>query len=330
MNKYLRIAISAALLGFFAWKTNWTEVGAKFAHLHFEMWFAAVGFLILAQIASARRWQLFAQELRFDRTIQQYCSYYFVGTYFNLMLPTSVGGDVVRVLHLDGKSGRKWAAFASVFLERLNGLLVLIALACVGILMAPADLPWWIPASVWGIAGCAALGMASIPLVKNWRLLPEARRQQLQLAWDLLRAPKLLTETTIMSVLVQLAGVAILCCISVGLGLNVPFAYYCVLGPMVSLLTLLPVSVNGMGFREGGTVLFLAPLGVDDATALTLAFLWFAVNVAVQLTRRRLVSTSSGPTRRGASEVVTEGTNDHGLNDRNPDQGREGQPAQAA
>ena len=170
------------------------------------------------------------------------------------------------------------------------------------------------------------LGMASIPLVKNWRVLPEARRQQLQLAWDLLRAPKMLAETTLMSALVQLAGVAILCCLSAGLGLEVPFAYYCVLGPMVSLLTLLPVSFNGMGFREGGTVVFLAPLGVDQSTALTLAFLWFAVNVAVSLLGGLVYLVGAG-----AVSPTMEGTaNDHGLVDRNPDQGREGQPAEAA
>lgn len=325
MNKYLRIAVSVLLLGFFAWKTNWSEVGAKFANLHFEMWFAAVGFLVLAQIASARRWQRFAEELRFERTFQQYCSYYFIGTYFNLVLPTSVGGDVVRVWHLDANSGRKWAALASVFLERVNGLLVLIALACVGILMAPADLPWWIPASVWGIAGCATLGVVTIPLTRNMRILSDQRREQVLLAWDLLRAPKLLTETTIMSALVQVGGVVILWCLGRSLELDVPITYYAVLGPMVSLLTLLPVSVNGMGFREGGTVLFLAPLGVDQATALTLAFLWFSINVTVSLLGGLvyLVGIDAVPS-------VTEGTNDHGLVDRNPDQGREGQPAQAA
>jgi glycosyltransferase 2 family protein len=75
----------------------------------------------------------------------------------------------------------------------------------------------------------------------------------------------------------------IMWCLGIGLELNVPIAYYCVLVPMVSLLMLLPVSVNGMGVREGGTVLFLMPLGVDESAALTLAFLWFTTSVAVSL-----------------------------------------------
>jgi hypothetical protein len=52
---------------------------------------------------------------------------------------------------------------------------------------------------------------------------------------------------------------------------------------MVTLLTMLPLSMNGMGVREGGTVLFLAPLGISETTAVTLAFMWFLVFTAVSL-----------------------------------------------
>jgi uncharacterized membrane protein YbhN (UPF0104 family) len=53
--------------------------------------------------------------------------------------------------------------------------------------------------------------------------------------------------------------------------------------PMVTLLTLLPISLNGMGVREAGTILFLAPLGVARSTALSLAVLWFAVFTTASL-----------------------------------------------
>jgi len=68
-----------------------------------------------------------------------------------------------------------------------------------------------------------------------------------------------------------------------GLGLEVPFAYYCVLISVVSVLTLLPISVNGMGLREVGTVVLLAPLNVGDAEAVTLSLLIFAVQAAASL-----------------------------------------------
>ena len=63
----------------------------------------------------------------------------------------------------------------------------------------------------------------------------------------------------------------------------VPGAYYWVVVPTVTLLTLLPVSLNGMGVREWGMTLFLVPLGVPAGTAVSLAFLWFAVFAACSL-----------------------------------------------
>jgi uncharacterized membrane protein YbhN (UPF0104 family) len=283
VTKYVRIAVSAMLLTVIAWRTNWGEVADKFAHLRFELWFAAAGLYLLAQIASARRWQLFARELGFEHTLPQYCAYSFIGMFFSLVLPTLVGGDVMRVWYLNGQSERKWAAVASVILERVNGLLILIATACVGVLISPVDLPSWILGSVWGIAICACLGLASAPVLQRWQKLSLERRRQLQMCRDLLGSPKVLVESSIMSILVQLAAVLILWCLGIGLCLDVPVAYYCVLVPMVSVLTLLPISVNGMGVREWGTALFLMPLGVDEAAALTLAFLWFTTGVVVSL-----------------------------------------------
>ena len=283
MSKYLRIVVSVALLTLIAWRTNWSEVGGKFANLPLTMWFAAVGLYILAQIASARRWQLFARPLHFEHSLSQYCAYYFIGMYFNLLLPTSVGGDVMRVWYLSGDTSRRRAAFASVFLERVNGLLVLIVMACGAVLLSPVEMPWWMTASVWSIAGCSLLGLAAVPVLRHWQKIPLGHRQRMQMFLDLMRPSRMFFEATLMSVVTQGAGILLIWCLAVGLGLKVPLAYCCIMVSLVSLLIMLPVSVNGMGVREGGTVLFLTPLGVDEATALSLAFLWFTAGAAVSL-----------------------------------------------
>jgi uncharacterized membrane protein YbhN (UPF0104 family) len=329
VSKYIRIAVSAVLLSVIAWRTDFGVVAGKFANLNVWLWLAAVGVLVLAMIASAKRWQLFAQELRFERTLPQYSAYYFIGMWFNLSLPTSVGGDVVRVWYLDDKSGRKLAAFASVFLERINGLLVLIAVACVGVLISPIPLEWWISASVWGVAACAALGVVSLPIAQRWQRFPPLRRAQLQTMLALARIPRVVAGATLMSILVQLIGVVSLWLIGLALGLEVPAAYYCVLGPMVSLLTLLPISVNGMGVREQGVIAFLAPLHVDAASAATLGILWFAVNIAVSLLGGAIYLFGAYPKAQTNSNPANEGTDD-GSVDRDSDQGREGQHQKAA
>jgi uncharacterized membrane protein YbhN (UPF0104 family) len=283
VRRSLRLIVSALLLAVIAWRTSWGEIVEQFTNLRVEWWLAAVGLQMLAQVASARRWQRFAQELRFRHPLAQYCAYSFIGMFFSLVLPTSVGGDVMRVWYLEGQSGRRWAAVASVFLDRFNGVMILVATACVGVLVSPLALPGWMIASVWGVASCAVLGLVCLPILQRWRRLPVERREQLLIVARLLRSPWLLLETSALSILVQVAGVASVCFLGVGLGLEIPVAFYGVMVPMVTLLTLLPISVNGMGVREGGLALFLLPLGIDVSTALALALLWFSVGVAVGL-----------------------------------------------
>jgi len=232
----------------------------------------------------------------------------------------------VRVWYLDGQSGRKLAAFASIALERLNGLLVLICVACVGVLIAPMALPAAIQISVWSVAGGAVLVMLSLPIVRNWKRMPRQRREQVKTVLDTMRHPHVMIGATVMSILVQLTGVVSLWLITRALDLPIPFAYCCILGPMVSLLTLLPISVNGMGVRELGTVVFLAPLGIHEDMAKTLAFLWFMVNVAVSLEGGLVYLFGAYPK---AQTPVNEGAPDGSL-DRDSDQGREGQHQKAA
>src|ERR1043166_583375 len=178
VSTYLRVGVSVLLLTVIAWRTDWSIVGDTFANLNIWLWATSVAVLSMAVLFSAKRWQLFAHELQFERSLSQYCAYCFIGMWFNLSLPTSVGGDVVRVWYLDGQSGRKLAAFASIALERVNGLLVLICVACIGVLISPTELPSAIQVSVWSVAGGAALVMLSLPIVRNWKKLPRQRREQ--------------------------------------------------------------------------------------------------------------------------------------------------------
>ncbi len=322
MSKYIRIAVSVVLLSVIAWRTNWGEVGAKFANLNYGLWFGAVVIALLIQLACAMRWQIFARELQFQHTLMQYNAFYLIGMYFNLLLPTSVGGDVMRVWYLDGASGRKLAAFASVALERLNGLLILIAMACVGVLISPVPLPMWITASVWSIAGVAVLGSAALLFLRGIDKLPANLRQQLQTVLEIMRVPRVIAGATLASILVQVLGVGCLWCLGGSLGLEVPVAYYCILGPMVALLTLLPISVNGMGVREFGTYLFLAELSVNESTSNTFAFLWFATSVAVSLLGGLVYLFGAYPKAQTTNTPDDKGVDNHGSIDRDTDQGR--------
>jgi uncharacterized membrane protein YbhN (UPF0104 family) len=273
--------VSLALIGWLAWRTDWQQIRQAGANLRFAFWLAALILYLVIQMISGLRWQLLAKPLGYQGTIWQFTSFYFIGMFFNLFLPTSVGGDVVRAWYLGG--GSEPSAFLSVLVDRLSGLAVLLALACGAVILCPIRLPAWIVASVWCAAGAALISGLVLPaLIRGSRRFEKARRLA-ERSLVYLQQPRLLLGTTALSFFIQAGNVLLVWLVGQAVRAPVPASYYWIMVPMVTLLTMLPVSLNGMGVREGGTILFLTPLGVSHATALSLAVLWFAVFTAASL-----------------------------------------------
>jgi uncharacterized protein (TIRG00374 family) len=298
VSKKLRLAGSVALLAVLAWRTDWRQIAAAFAGLRAGWWLLAVAVYAATQVVSSLRWRLLAGPLGFRQPLRRFVAFYFVGMFFNLVLPTSVGGDVVRAWYLDGGSGRRWPAFLSVFADRASGLLMLIAIALLAAVGSPIELPPRVAWSVYGIGAAAGLGLLGLYVVTQYPV-PRTEHKVLRLGWRgridrllgfvrdaraaLLPGPRLFVATTLLSVVVQAANVVVLWLVGLSLGLDVPPSYYGILAPVVTLMTLLPVSLNGMGVREWGMVLLLAPLGVGAAPATALALLWFVAFSAPSL-----------------------------------------------
>jgi uncharacterized protein (TIRG00374 family) len=279
----LRLLVSGTLLAWLAWRTDWAQFAGAFGQLRVGLWLAALGVYLAAQAASSLRWQLLARPLGFEQPLWRYAAFYFIGMYFNLFLPTSVGGDVVRAWYLDGGSGRRLHAFLSVLVDRLTGLLMLLALAFVGVLVSPVKLQDWVVNAVLLTVACAVLGLWALPRLRRWTDRVDRLRRLAEGVQLCFARPRLLITTTGLALVVQAANVLLVWLVGLAVAAPVPAAYYWVMVPMVSLLTVLPISLNGIGVREGGVILFLAPLGVTEGTALTLSFLWFSVFTAASL-----------------------------------------------
>jgi uncharacterized protein (TIRG00374 family) len=313
-KKLLRVAVSVFLLGFLAWnmRGDWDKIVDDFTNLRVTYWLLAVGVFLVAQVASSVRWRWLARPLGFTQGPGQFLGMYFVGMFFNVVLPTSVGGDVVRAWYLDGHSGRRLPAFVSVFADRVSGLLVLLTLACFGVIFSDLDLDWQIRWGVLGMAGGALLGMAAFGLLVLWkresirawgegrrkekweqdgttwtgRFVGKLRRFTLSFAHTLtLYAcyPGMVAVTTILSLIVQAANVLMVALIGTALGADVPASYYWILVPTVSLLAVLIPSISGVGVREWGTKLMLVPLGIAGPTAGILGFMWTIAQTTANL-----------------------------------------------
>ncbi|MBU6455891.1 MAG: flippase-like domain-containing protein, partial [Cyanobacteria bacterium REEB67] len=109
-------------------------------------WFLGVALCVFlsSTFLNAHRWQLLAQAVGLQKSLLKLTQLCFVGLFFNLFLPSTVGGDVSRCYYLSKGTGKHMNAFYSVLADRTVGIAVLFLFATVGILVGPggSGLAW--------------------------------------------------------------------------------------------------------------------------------------------------------------------------------------------
>ena len=138
--KVVQIFATIALLSLVFWQVGlFSESGrAVFIETltgaNFKLLLLSVAVGILINMVSALKWFMLTQSQHLNAGFWRIFSYYLIGQFYNLFLPTSVGGDVVRSYELGKFSGRQADALASVFVERYTGVLVLLIAAGLAVL----------------------------------------------------------------------------------------------------------------------------------------------------------------------------------------------------
>lgn len=213
-----------------------------------------------------------------------------VGALFNTFLPTSFGGDVIRALRTGRRLEAGHHAWSSSLFERIVGMLTLAIAAAIGVLFLVGDaLPGRarLVVVVASLAFSVALFFASAPLravvhVLERRLparfIADVRGVVSDLEGPLSKAPPRL-ETFGWSVLAYLFNVAYVVASTRALGGGGHTMAVIVGLPIVSILSLAPVSLGGHGLREGLFVVVLGALGVPKEVALGIGLLGLASNV---------------------------------------------------
>ena len=212
---------------------------------------------------------------------------FFEGYFFNNALPSTIGGDGVRVWRATAKGLPLGASVNGVLLDRITGLTGLFILVVAGqpLLYArigdAATRLGFAAILLAGLAGIALLILARrIPV----RLVPAALRDGLHKLSEATRAAYLRPAVALpvlgLSVVVHGLIVASVYVIAVGLGLDVGLFESLVLVPVVILLSTIPISIGGWGLREGLMVVALGLAGVPADAALGVSILFGLAQIA--------------------------------------------------
>lgn len=239
--------------------------------------------LLLSQALAAVRWRLLLGPgaPRLGALVHLYL----VGAFFSLFLPTAVGGDAFRATMVARTSREPEAAVLSVLLDRAFGVLALLLFGVIGVLLDPASAGGLglrlagalAPGRLLFLAGTGLAGLLVLALLA--RRHPRLRALPATLATTLrvtLAHGRRAGLALLVSLVVQGLMVLLWMVIAWGVGLSLPASRFLVGVPLVSLATMLPLSLAGLGVREWAWVWFLAPFGVPAGDAVALSLGYFA------------------------------------------------------
>jgi hypothetical protein len=281
-----KAAISILLLALSLRSVNLAVVGEKLSHFHF-FWITLALLISAAQVVLlAIRWREIAAvcgaRLGFGPAVE----ISFIATFFNQVLPSTVGGDAARIWLLARRGGGWASATYSVLIDRIVGVFVLalLVIACLPwtleLIRAPLARAGLLLIGGGAVAGALVflgLGMRPWPLFERWRLLRHLAEAS-RLAWRLCRSPGPATIVFLCSVAIHLTTMTIAWCCIKAVAAPVSFAQVLFLMPPVLLISTVPISIAGWGVRESSMVAVFAYAGLAQSDGLTLSILYGAVS----------------------------------------------------
>ena len=245
-------------------------------------------------VLSAFRWQAVLSALGLRAGVRTLLNHYLAGLFVGNFLPSTIGGDVLRVARQSADNGDRPSTFASVVLERLTGWLVLPVITLSAFVINPglrelgnATLLAFSLSVTTLVLLCGLLFAAAHPRVGG-RLAGSEGWQRFLGAVHLGLArfrthPGAVVNVLLVGFAYQLAVVLSAFLAARALGLDVGPTAILAFMPAVAIAQVLPISLGGLGVREGAFVLFLHPLGVQRGEAIALGLLFYGMNLAVSL-----------------------------------------------
>lgn len=287
----IQIVVSAVLLAIILRQVHWAEVWDALRRIDLFWLAVAWGLFLLGVVVRAVRWRVLLDALGVHRPLRELTSWYFVGSFFNVILPTGFGGDAVRAAELSQDTGRPGPVVNSVVVDRYLGIMVLLAMGLIaGILRPGTATP-----SIFAFTALLFVGGLVVAwlLRRSWWARWAGHENLLGKIVRFLRLPALaeaiapydrrsIGRALAASLVFNLLQIGWNVAIGWGLGLRLPVSAYFVFVPLTAVVLLLP-AFGGLGVREMSYVGLFGSAGVPQAIALALSLGIYIITVATGL-----------------------------------------------
>jgi len=317
VKNVVKIIITLLFLYFITRKVKLGDIFIALSQISLFYIFLLLIISVIMNVISCLKWQIFLRARGTDISIWSLMVYYYIGYFFNNLLPGSVGGDVARMYLLGKNLSDNTKSISTVFLERYTGGIALIILTIVAALLnnrlASRSL-FFFPISVMGLVLIGSLIFFSNERIKNFIFDPLNYKFLLKLKnkfdgfyqsiYYFRNQWKILAYSMFYSFLFHFMTIinTLVCCWAINISPNV--FDLAVTVPMILFVSMIPITVGSIGLMEGAFVFFFLQIGISSADAVSVALILRAKAIIMGLVgglfyllRGKLVKSmpSSGP-----------------------------------
>jgi uncharacterized protein (TIRG00374 family) len=271
---WVRALVSAGLLALVATRIDFGAASTRLSHGRWGWVVAAVAAVFASLLLGAGRWYLYLRAAGIERGPSSALRAYLIGAFTTNFLPSQAGGDVTRAW-LAGRRGTRVRAATTVVVDRVTALGCLIVVAWLAFAFDRSSVPGTLVAALAATSGAFVVGSLVVALAMKAsgkiaprfpaRLVGSAREARDSLRACLARP--VLWRTSVIGLAFQALIALAAWLIARSIMLGVPFAALLATLPVVLVLAAAPVSIGGLGVREGSYVLLLGQAGVGTTEA---------------------------------------------------------------
>lgn len=277
----LRIIVSILLLGILVYFADLDKIYRLLRTFRLSWLLLVFGLITISVLVSALKWGILLNAQNNKVSSRSLFRIYLISLFFNNFLPSSIGGDGVRIVLAGKYCDRTASAAASVVMERSIATVSLALLGLIGAFLAKKPFPLAV-----GLLGLLLLIGIIVTLVLLIGWVPnfvKLKSSKFGNAWvsfsksagEFKRQPQALLINLLLSLIFQISVAMVVASVMGGLGLVIPGIFdLFFITAAASVMAMVPIGLNGYGLREGAYILLLRPFGYTVASALTVSVLF--------------------------------------------------------
>ncbi|MBF0523003.1 MAG: flippase-like domain-containing protein [Candidatus Omnitrophica bacterium] len=293
LNFFLRIGLTLILLGYLYHKVDIEKTKeVLLASKMIFIWQAALLFVVINGLLLVR-WFVFIKALDLEVRALSVVRYFFVGLFGNLFLPSSMGGDFMRILGLCKETHHKTRVVASVLLDRLSGFVAIVLIAIGALILGYRHIDeksLVTPVIALGVVFSLFIAVLFSEKVFSFGCrifdkIPKVKANLMKMHYDialLKNRKRQAVEALFLSCVSQLLFCLCFCLVARGMHQNTPVIYFLIFVPLICVISSLP-SIGGLGVREAGAAYLFSRVGMDPGIAVSISLINFLFMVIIGL-----------------------------------------------